>query len=353
MDNFLQTFDYDLPVSLIAQEPVTPRDNSRLLVIDRKTEAVSHHRFFELPDLLNENTILVLNDTKVYPARLFGKKPNGVPVEVLLIKKLNDGSWEALCSPGIKPGTMVDFGQFHAEVLGWKERAIIIKPDVSDSKFLELIEKIGTVPTPPYIRSHQSQEVLKQTYQTVFAKETGSAAAPTAGLHFTNALFEKLHTKGIETVSVTLHVGLGTFAPVDKNHIKEKKLHSETFEITKEEAKKINQSKKNGKRIIAVGTTAVRALESAADENGIIHPFCGETAIFISPGFTFKATSGMITNFHVPKSSLLMLVSAFCSYPQTEKRFIDFKNSLMGTAYTAAIDNNYRFYSFGDACFIT
>lgn len=351
-EDFLTLYDYNLPQSYIAHEPVSPRDSSKLLVINRKKKTFSHHHFFQLPEILDKNYLLVFNDTKVYPARLFGKKENGKTIEILLIKQLSDGTWEALCHPGVKGGTTLDFGKFQIQVIALKDKEIIIKPNVSSKEFLSFIEILGNVPIPPYIHTSLPKEELQEKYQTVYAKETGSSAAPTAGLHFTKTLLQNLETKGIEMVNITLHVGLGTFAPIGIEHMQEKKLHTESFEITKEESEKINTAKKSGKKIIAVGTTALRALESATDEKGVIHPFSGDTSIFIYPGYMFRIVDGMVTNFHVPKSSLLMLVSAFCSYPNTKEKFHDFKNSLMGKAYEEAKQNNYRFFSFGDGSLI-
>jgi S-adenosylmethionine:tRNA ribosyltransferase-isomerase len=323
-----------------------------LLVIDRKVKTLRHYHFFDLPNLLDKNTLLVFNDTKVYPARLFGKKTSGKDVEILLVKQLEEGVWEALCRPGVKPGEEINFGEFFVVVERLQGRAIVIKPSVDPKKFLRLIEIAGTVPIPPYIHSSFSQKELKEKYQTVYAKEFGSAAAPTAGLHFTENVFENLSQKKIDMVHITLHIGLGTFSPVDKENFKEKKLHTENFEITQHEAEVINTAKKAGKRIIAVGTTALRALESAGDEKGLVHPYSGETSIFIYPGYRFTVVDGLLTNFHVPKSSLLMLVSAFSSFPNTTEQFVDFPTNLMGKAYQEAIKNKYRFYSFGDSSLI-
>jgi len=348
----LADFDYELPPSHIANQPAFPRDASKLMLINRKTNGISHHVFKELPELLDKNTLLVINDTRVYPARIYGKKSTGGKVEMLLVKKLENNMWEALTKPGLSEGTIVDFGEFTIEVIEKRERTSLIKPNISEDEFYKILEKTGSIPIPPYIHSSLSRDELKEKYQTVYAKETGSAAAPTAGLHFTSEVFEALRKKGIEVVSLTLHVGLGTFAPIDDEKMKESKLHAEYFEITKEEAEKINAAKKSGKKIISVGTTTLRALESATDDNGLLQPFMGETTIFIKPGYSFRMVDGLITNFHLPKSSLLMLVSAFCSFPNTDTTFNNFSHNLLGKAYKAAIENDYRFFSFGDATLV-
>lgn len=345
-------FDYILPSSHIANLPATPRDASKLMLIDRNTNGISHHIFKELPELLDKNTLLVINDTRVYPARIYGRKSTGGKVEVLLVKKLENNMWEALTKPGLSEGTIVDFGEFTIEVIEKRERTSLIKPNISEDEFYKILEKTGSIPIPPYIHSSLSRDELKEKYQTVYAKETGSAAAPTAGLHFTPEVFAALSKKDIEVVALTLHVGLGTFAPIDDEKMKEGKLHAEYFEITKEEAEKINAAKKSGKKIISVGTTTLRALESATDDNGLLQPFMGETTIFIKPGYSFRMVDGLITNFHLPKSSLLMLVSAFSSYPNIDVTFTDFAHSLIGKAYGDAIKNNYRFFSFGDATLV-
>ncbi len=348
----LADFDYNLPQSHIANQPAFPRDTSKLMVINRETNEIAHHVFNELPKLLDKDTLIVLNDTRVYPARIYGKKSTGGKVEMLLVKKLENNIWEALTKPGLNQGTVVDFGEFKIEVLEKRERTALIKPNIPEDEFYKILEKTGSIPIPPYIHSSLSRSELKEKYQTVYAKETGSAAAPTAGLHFTPEVFGALHKKGIEVVALTLHVGLGTFAPIDDERIKEGTLHAEYFEITKEEAEKINAAKKSGKKIISVGTTTLRALESATDNNGILQPFMGETTIFIKPGYPFRIVDGLITNFHLPKSSLLMLVSAFCSFPNTETTFTDFSHNILGKAYKEAIENNYRFFSFGDATLV-
>lgn len=348
----LADFDYELPPSHIANQPAFPRDASKLMLINRKTNEISHHIFKELPELLDKNTLLVLNDTRVYPARIYGKKSTGGKVEMLLVKKLENNIWEALTKPGLSEGTIVDFGEFTIEVIEKRERTSLIKPNISEDEFYKILEKTGSIPIPPYIHSSLSRDELKEKYQTVYAKETGSAAAPTAGLHFTSEVFEALRKKGIEVVSLTLHVGLGTFAPIDDEKMKESKLHAEYFEITKEEAEKINAAKKSGKKIISVGTTTLRALESATDDNGLLKPFMGETTIFIKPGYSFRMVDGLITNFHLPKSSLLMLVSAFSSFPNTDVIFTDFSHNVIGKAYEKAIENDYRFFSFGDATLV-
>jgi S-adenosylmethionine:tRNA ribosyltransferase-isomerase len=348
----ISDFDYTLPQSHIAHQPVFPRDTSKLMVINRTTGTIAHHIFTDLPDLLDSNTLLVLNDTRVYPARIFGQKPTGGKVELLLVKKLGNNTWEAMSKPGLAAGTEVNVGACKIKVLDKKDRTIIIQPDIDEDAFMQSLEEIGTVPIPPYIHTSLSPTELKQKYQTVYAKESGSSAAPTAGLHFTEDIFKRLKEKGIDLVKITLHVGMGTFAPVDEQNLKEGKLHSEFYEISQEEADAINNAKKSGKKVVAVGTTSMRALESATDERGVIHPQYGETSIFITPGYAFRIVDGLVTNFHLPQSSLLMLVSAFCSWPNTNEIFTTFHDSLMGKAYKEAVEKNYRFFSFGDSSLI-
>lgn len=348
----ISDFDYKLPPEHIANKPAHPRDSSKLMMINRTSGAITHHTFKDLPDLLDSNTLLVLNDTRVYPARIFGKKSTGGKVELLLVKKLPNNTWEAMSKPGLSPETEIDLDVCTIKVLEKKDRTIIIQPNIDEQAFMKALESIGTVPIPHYIHTLLSETELKQKYQTVYANESGSSAAPTAGLHFTEDVFKKLKEKGIDIVKITLHVGMGTFAPVDDHNISEGKLHAEFYEISKEEADAINEAKSAGKKIIAVGTTSMRALESATDERGKVHPQYGETSIFIMPGYIFRIVNGLVTNFHLPQSSLLMLVSAFCSYPNSGEMFTRFPSSLMGKAYQEAINNNYRFFSFGDSSLI-
>ncbi len=345
-------FDYDLPPSLIAQKPADPRDSSRLLCVDRRNNEITHHKFYDLPSLIDNNSLLVINDTKVYPARIFGRKKTGGRVEILLVRRLGNNRWEAYSRPGVKEGAEVYFDDFYLKIMERREKIITVEPSVKEEEFMHYVDSSGIVPTPPYISSPLSQNELKKSYQTVYAKETGSAAAPTAGLHFTPKLFNALAKHGVQTATLTLHVGLGTFAPIEEKNLKEKKLHKEFIEVTEEEANKINNARAAGRTIIAVGTTSARTLESVGDMNGVVKPFSGETSLFIYPGYKFNVVDGLITNFHLPQSSLLMLVSALCSKPNTNHEFKDFSSTIIGRAYAEAVENNYRFFSFGDACLI-
>ena len=337
-----QDFYFDLPEELIAQDPLEDRSSSRLLVLDKKTGATSHHIFREIKDYLKPGDCLVINDTKVIPARLIGEKEGtGGKVEVLLLKRKGNDVWETLVKPGKKcrPGARVVFGngELKAEivdVLGDGNRLVHFE---YEGIFEEVLDRLGQMPLPPYI-THKLQD--KNRYQTVYAKYEGSAAAPTAGLHFTKELLKQIEDMGVNIARVTLHVGLGTFRPVKVENVLEHHMHSEYYNVTETAAKLINDTKKNGGRIIAVGTTSTRTLESVADDNGVIHPGCGITEIFIYPGYKFKAIDCLITNFHLPESTLLMLVSALAG-----------KNHIMA-AYEEAVKERYRFFSFGDAMFI-
>ena len=338
----INDFDYDLPEELIAQDPIEDRSSSRLLLLDKKTGKTQDKIFRDIIDELNPGDCLVINNTKVIPARLMGvKEDTGAHIEVLLLKREQDDVWEVLVKPGkkAKPGTIIIFGdgRLKAEVLEVVEDGNRKIRFSYQGIFEEILDELGQMPLPPYI--HEKLED-KNRYQTVYAKEEGSAAAPTAGLHFTKELLEKIKEKGIKIAHVTLHVGLGTFRPVKVENILEHHMHSEYYNVTETAAKMINDTKKNGGRIIAVGTTSTRTLESVADENGIIHPGCGNTEIFIYPGYKFKAIDCLITNFHLPESTLLMLVSALAG-----------KEHIMA-AYEEAVKERYRFFSFGDAMFI-
>lgn len=335
-------FDYELPERLIAQHPLEKRDQSRLLVVDRKTGQTEHRVFSDVLDYLKTGDVLVINDSKVIPARLFGQKADsGITVELLLLKELATDEWETLVRPGrrVKPGTIILFegGLFRAEVLRTVEGGNRIVRFLYDKKkyhLLSLLDQVGTMPLPPYITERLAQ---KERYQTVYAKEPGSAAAPTAGLHFTKELLEKVRAKGVAVAPVMLHVGLGTFRPVKTERIDEHVMHTEYFSISPESAALINQAKEAGGRVICVGTTSCRTIESASDKIGRVRSMCGETGIFIYPGYQFKAMDALITNFHLPQSTLLMLVSAFAS------------REIMLNAYKTAVENEYRFFSFGDA----
>ena len=336
-------FKFDLPQELIAQDPLEDRASSRLLLLDKTTGHTAHHIFHDIGQYLNPGDCLVLNNTKVIPARLLGlKEDTGASVEVLLLKRKENDIWETLVKPGkkLRPGAKLVFGDglLHAEVLEVVEEGHRLVKFYYDGIFEEVLDKLGEMPLPPYI-THKLKD--KNRYQTVYAKYEGSAAAPTAGLHFTKELLAHLEEKGIDIAYVTLHVGLGTFRPVKVEEITEHHMHSEYYQITKEAADKINKAKKNGKRVVCVGTTSCRTVESAADENGYLEECCDNTSIFIYPGYKFKVLDGLITNFHLPESTLVMLVSALAGREHVLN------------AYKEAIDEKYRFFSFGDAMFIT
>ncbi len=335
----LHDFYYDLPQELIAQDPLLDRTSSRLMHVDRATGDIEHKVFYDIIDYLNEGDCLVINNTKVIPARLFGTREGYEgKVEILLLKRRENDIWETLVKPGkkCKVGTMLVFGDglLKAEVLEVVEDGNRLIKFYYDGIFEEILDELGQMPLPPYI-THELKD--KTRYQTVYAKHDGSAAAPTAGLHFTKELLEKIEKKGIVIANVTLHVGLGTFRPVKVENILEHHMHSEFFMIEESEAAKINKAKENGKRVISVGTTSCRTLESAATEDGRIKASSGWTDIFIYPGYSFKLIDGLITNFHLPESTLLMLVSAFAG-----------KENIMA-AYEEAVREKYRFFSFGDA----
>ena len=335
-------FDYYLPEELIAQTPLKDRASSKLLVLDREAKTVEDHIFSDLIDFLNPGDALVLNETKVLPARIIGaKKDTGGAVELLLLKDLGDDTWECLARPQkrLKVETEITFGDgsLIAKVVAVKDEGITHVKFFYNGIFLEILEHLGTMPLPPYIHKQLEDQ---SRYQTVYAKKLGSAAAPTAGLHFTPELLERIKNKGVEIIKITLHVGLGTFRPVVVDDVKNHKMHTESYEISEDAAEKLNSIKKAGGRIIAVGTTTVRTLETAMEKYGEFKPCSGETSIFIYPGYEFKAIDAMITNFHLPKSTLLMLVSAFAG-----------KDFIM-KAYEHAVKEKYRFFSFGDAMFI-
>ena len=335
-------FYYDLPQELIAQDPLADRASSRLLVLDRRTGSREHTDFHHVIDYLEAGDLLVLNDTKVIPARLFGQmERTGGKVEVLLLKRKEDNVWETLVKPGKKarPGDFLSFGEglLHAVVLEVVEDGNRLIRFEYEGIFEEILDRLGQMPLPPYIM-HELKE--KDRYQTVYAKYEGSAAAPTAGLHFTKELLAEIEAKGIRIARVTLHVGLGTFRPVKVEDVTKHKMHTEYYRISEETAKLINQTKREGGRVVCVGTTSCRTVESAADENGFVLAGEGETDIFIYPGYRFKVLDALITNFHLPESTLLMLVSALAG-----------KEQIMD-AYREAIEKRYRFFSFGDAMFI-
>ena len=334
-----QDFYYELPEELIAQDPLEDRSSSRLLVLDKETGAFSHHVFKEITEYLHEGDCLVINDTKVIPARLIGSKvETNAKIEVLLLKRKENNVWETLVKPGkkAKVGAKISFGDglLMGEVI--EEGNRLIKFDF-DGIFEEILDQLGQMPLPPYI-THQLED--KNRYQTVYATHTGSAAAPTAGLHFTPELLEEIKAKGVDIARVTLHVGLGTFRPVKVDEITEHHMHSEFFMIDEEAAEKINRAKETGHRVICVGTTSCRTVESAADENGHLEAKSGWTQIFIYPGYKFKVLDCLITNFHLPESTLIMLVSALAGREHVL------------VAYEEAVKERYRFFSFGDAMFI-
>ena len=337
----VEDFDYNLPLELIAQTPLNNRSESKLMVVDKKTGAISHHHFYEILDMLTDNDVLVLNDTKVLPSRIYGKKVGtDAHIEMLLLKDLGDDVYEVLARPGrrLKVGTVVNFGDLFTGIITEKlEDGIFHVKFTYEGIFLELLDKLGEVPLPPYI--HEKLED-KDRYQTVYAKNIGSAAAPTAGLHFTKELLDKLKEKGVTILYVTLHIGLGTFRPVQVDDVEKHHMHTEKYFMSQEVAEKLNEAKKNHKRIISVGTTSTRTLESIYTKYNTFKEVSEETNIFIYPGYEFKAVDGLITNFHLPKSTLIMLVSALCS------------REIILNSYEEAIKNGYRFFSFGDAQFI-
>jgi len=334
-------FYYDLPEELIAQTPIEKRDESRLMVLNREDQSIEHKKFKDIIDYLEPGDCLVRNNTKVIPARLYGKKATGAKIEFLLLNQIEGDIWESIVRPGhkLKPGTEVEFGDglLKATVLDIMPGGTRKVEFKYEGIFNEILDKIGLMPLPPYI--HESLKD-KDRYQTVYARYEGSAAAPTAGLHFTPELFEKLKQKGVEVANVTLHVGIGTFRPVKVENVEEHHMHSEHYYIKQEDVEKINSAKKNGKRVIGIGTTSCRVLETIADEDGMVKPTEGDTQIFIYPGYKFKCLDGLITNFHLPESTLIMLVSALAG-----------KEYIM-RAYNEAVKERYRFFSFGDAMFI-
>ena len=335
-------FNYELPEHLIAQHPYDKRDEARLMVLDKTKQKIEHKVFKDVIDYLNPGDCLVINNTKVIPARLYGKKDTGANVEFLLLKRIEGDFWEAMVRPGskLKAGAKVIFGDglLKATVLEVLENGNRKVEFEYNGIFNEILDQIGLMPLPPYITEATREDNAK--YQTVYAKYDGSAAAPTAGLHFTEELLEKIKEKGIEVANVTLHVGIGTFRPVKVENVEEHEMHSEHYYIKQEDVEKINKAKKNGKRVIAVGTTSCRVLESVADENGMMREVEGDTNIFIYPGYKFKCVDALITNFHLPESTLIMLVSTLAG-----------KDFVMN-AYNEAVKEEYKFFSFGDAMII-
>lgn len=350
-DYQLSDFDYILPPELIAQEAMIPRDHSRLLVLDSAKGKISHQHFFDLPKLLKVGDLLIVNDSKVFPARLLGKKKNtGGQVEVFLHQKINEDTWECLIGGKVKPQTEIEFSaedKFFATAINNRENVWQVKFSLQGDVLMKAIFKFGHTPLPPYIKSIHDEEFERKRYQTVYAddKKLGSAAAPTAGLHFTPELLKEISALGVEILNVTLHVGLGTFLPVKTENLNEHKMHSEYAEISLATAQKIIAAKKSGRRVFAVGTTACRTLEAWASESdyfkkGEAKEFAKFTDIFIRPGYQFKVIDGLITNFHLPKSTLLILISTFAGKEQ------------IAEAYKIAVQKKYRFFSYGDAMII-
>ena len=331
-------FDYELPQELIAQTPADPRDSARMLVYDRKTGRTEDHIFRDLPEFLNPGDVVVVNETRVIPARLLGvKQETGIPVEVLLLKRLEKDRWETLVKPGrrLKKGVHVSFGdgRLTCEIGDTTSAGGRIVTFSYEGVFEALLDELGQMPLPPYIH-----EKLKdpEMYQTVYARQEGSAAAPTAGLHFTDEVLDQIRKKGIDIVPVLLHVGLGTFRPVQEEDVEKHLMHEEYYMVTEDAAERINRARKNGGRIVCIGTTSVRTLETVATQDGVVHPGSGTTSIFIRPGVSFKATDVLLTNFHLPQSTLLMLVSAFIGREEALR------------VYREAVEKRYRFFSFGD-----
>lgn len=337
-----QDFYFELPKELIAQTPPKNREDSRLLVLDRKTGEIEHKKFTDIIDYLYPGDCLVVNDTRVIPARLFGSRVGKEEsIEILLLKRIEGDLWETLVKPGkkVKPNTVLEFGNglLKGEVLSIGEDGTRIIKFIYDGIFEEILDRLGEIPLPPYITEELED---KERYQTVYSKHKGSAAAPTAGLHFTEELLKKIEDKGVKIAYITLHVGLGTFRPVKVDDITEHHMHSEYYNIPEEAANIINSTKANGGSVVCVGTTTVRTLETVADENGFVKPCSGWTDIFIYPGYKFKIVDKLITNFHLPESTLIMLVSAFAT------------REIILNAYNEAVKQRYRFFSFGDAMFI-
>lgn len=335
-------FDYNLPEELIAQTPVEPRDHSRLLVYDRADGSIQHLHFYDLPRFLNAGDVMVINDTRVIPARLLGEKEEThVPVEILLLKRLEKDLWEALVRPGrrLAPGTWCSFGDglLRAEIVDRAPEGARLVRFHYQGVFEEILDRLGQMPLPPYIHEHLQD---RERYQTVYAREEGSAAAPTAGLHFTPELLETIRQKGVDIVPVLLHVGLGTFRPVKEEDVSQHQMHVEHYEVTPEAAERINRARAEGHRCVCIGTTSVRTLETASTEDGLVHAQNGDTGIFIMPGYHFKATDALVTNFHLPQSTLLMLISALMGREEALR------------VYNIAVEEKYRFFSFGDAMLI-
>lgn len=342
-------FDYTLPHELIADHPASPRDSSRLMLVNCKANSISHHHFSDLPNLLPKNSTLVFNETKVIPARLYGVGEKGKKHEVFLTRRLSHDKWESLISPGVSIGSSIKLSDdIKCTVTAQVEKVFTLNFSCDQDRLHKYIEQFGHTPLPHYIGSKMSEEQLRSSYQTVYAKKIGSVAAPTAGLHFTDELIEKLSESEIEIEKILLHVSLGTFSPVNDKNISSNSLHSEIYKVESSVLRKLHSSKSSRHPIIAVGTTSARTLETVEKT----HILEGETNIFIYPPYKFDLVDGLITNFHLPKSSLLMLVTAFASMPNTDIKYEKFHDSIIYQAYMEAIRLKYRFYSFGDAMLI-
>lgn len=350
----INDYAYDLPAELISQKAIEPRDACKLMVINRETNEIQHKIFNNILDILDKKCVLVLNDTKVFPARLFGVKETGGKTELLLLRQNSLDSFYAIGKGSLHPGQKIIINDnLSAKIEAKNDQGeILLRFNLAGIPLLNAIDSAGHTPLPPYIKSDVSETKLREQYQTVYAKEKGSAAAPTAGLHFTEELLKKLEEKGVEIEKITLHVGLGTFKPVSPEQIKARTLHSERYSIDKGVANRLNNAKRLGKKIIAVGTTTCRTLESQTNDQGILLSGEGETSIFIQPGYQYKFVDGLITNFHLPKTSLLMMVTALVSAPNSPTIFKKFSDSLIYKAYTDAIKEKYLFFSFGDAMLI-
>lgn len=353
----LSQLTYTLPTNLIAHSPSKKRDCAKMLVIERSTQSFIHKHFYDLVDILGPNDVLVFNKSKVIPARLFAKKQSGGSVEILLTKPITSNTWEALHKNKLTLGATLSFGsELKAEVIKKEDKLVYLQFNQNGEALETFFEKLGQLPLPPYIQSKQTKKMVDERYQTVYATDKGSIAAPTAGLHFTDEMLKKFSKKGVQTEFVTLHVGLGTFLPIKIDSLSDHIMHKESFRVDADTAKRLSDAKQSGKRIIAVGTTTTRVLETIAINKNSLpeseNQLSGETQIFIYPPYQFKFVDALITNFHLSQSTLLALVSAFVSYPNTDEKFSNFKNSIIGRAYQEAIDNQYRFYSFGDGCLI-
>ena len=344
-------FDYSLPPRLIATQPMEPRDHCRLLTLNRQNAALEHHRFDNLATLLTADDVLIFNQSKVFPARLLGHKDTGGKVELLLLNNTIGRHWHCLCHPGLRKDVQLNFDKnLNARVLDFNRGTgeVEVEFSVNPSELYKILDLIGHIPIPPYINTTASESKLRSDYQTVYAQDLGSAAAPTAGLHFTNELLTKLKDRGVSIEFVTLHVGLGTFKPLESSNLQTSTLHYESYTIDPSVVSRLTVAKKQGKRLVAVGTTTVRTLESYARSGKL----SDSTNLFIYPPYKFALTDSLITNFHLPSSSLLMLVTAFASAPNCPDPYLNFTDSALGKAYRTAINDKYRFFSFGDAMWI-